>query len=254
MNRYVLAALSVGLLVGADDPSKDKGKKGATALEGTWVVVSATEGGREDKDLKNVEIVFKGNNIVLKTKDGDITATFRIDPKKKTFDLTPADGPGKGKTFKGIFQLKGDELKVCHAPPGKDRPKDFTSEKGSRNVLVVLKRAKDKGDNNAKGLASVEGTVRFDGQPLPKATVVFVPVNKGGQKATGTTNAKGEYKLTTKGKKGALPGDYKVVITKMVGGKSVLPDKYGSEKTTPLKVSVVANGRNTFEIELTSRR
>jgi hypothetical protein len=111
---------------------------------------------------------------------------------------------------------------------------------------------KDKGDKKEKELASVVGKVNLDGKPLAKAKVVFVPVNKKGQKATGTTNEDGTFELTTGRKKGALPGEYKIVITKKVAGKSVLRAEYGAEKTTPLKFTV-NEGRNTIDIELKSK-
>jgi hypothetical protein len=154
MKQLLLAALAVGLLVGANDPKKDKGKKGATVLEGTWVVASViVEGDEEEKEKK---------------------------------------------------------------------------------------------------LPRVAGKVLLDGQPLAKANVVFVPVNKKGQKATGTTNEDGTFELTTGRKKGAFPGEYKIVITKKVAGKSVLRAEYGAEKTTPLKFTV-AEGRNTIDIHLKSK-
>jgi hypothetical protein len=141
-------------------------------------------------------------------------------------------------------------LKICLARPEKDRPKDFTAPRDSGHSLVVLKRARDKGDKKEKELAQVEGTVRMDGKPLAEATMVFVPVKKEGQRATGTTNEDGGYELTTGGnKKGARAGEYVVVITKKVAGKSVLPAVYGSEKTTPLKCTV-KEGRNQFDIQL----
>jgi uncharacterized protein (TIGR03067 family) len=144
MKRYVVLALVVGFLVGADDPQKAKGKEGATALEGTWVVISITEGGKEDDGFKNAEMVFEGNTITIKTKQGDRKATFKIDPQKKTIDLVRAWVSAKEELAKGIYQLKGDELKVCHSRPGGDRPKDFMAGKGSGNTLIVLKRAKTK--------------------------------------------------------------------------------------------------------------
>jgi uncharacterized protein (TIGR03067 family) len=144
MKKFILVALAAGLLVGADDPKKGDGKKGAKGLEGTWTIVSFTQNGKDNDELKDTQVVFKGKNVTVKTKDGDQKGTFQIDPKKKTIDLTPTEGGQKGKTMKGIYQLKGDDLKVCHSRVGKDRPKDFTAGEGSGNALIVLKRAKAK--------------------------------------------------------------------------------------------------------------
>jgi hypothetical protein len=40
----------------------------------------------------------------------------------------------------GIYELSGDELKICLADPGADRPKEFASAKGSKATYMVLKR------------------------------------------------------------------------------------------------------------------
>jgi hypothetical protein len=77
----------------------------------------------------------------------------------------------------------------------------------------------------------------------------FLRIDKKGQKATGTTNEKGVYKLTTFGKKGALCGKYKVIIV-----HSALPAKYRSEKTTPFEMTVVAKVKNTADFELQKER
>jgi len=65
MKRLFLAALAVGLLVAADEPKKDRAKKEATALEGTWVVVSATQDGNEMEVPKDWLLVFKGKTVTL---------------------------------------------------------------------------------------------------------------------------------------------------------------------------------------------
>lgn len=60
-------------------------------------------------------------------------------------------------------------------------------------------------------VASVEGTVTLDGQPLAGATVLFVPEN--GRPAGGTTDERGHYVLTyTDGVRGAPLGKNKVRI------------------------------------------
>jgi uncharacterized protein (TIGR03067 family) len=320
MKRLFLAALAVGLLVAADEPKKDRAKKEATALEGTWVVVSATQDGNEMEVPKDWLLVFKGKTVTLNrdkswflpigifvpvdfqigpiypqfriikgklvpipfntkskpvdkkdftfkidfkkgkvegevyNKKGDIESTFKIDPKKKTIDVTK---PGVTWPIKGIYSLKGQELKVCI---GETRPKDLTCKKGSGRFLVVLKRVHiDEKELkpvhiNEKELGPVEGWVTLNGKPLANATVVFVPVDKKGQKATGTTNKNGEYKLTTHGKKGALSGKYKVIITKDIQGNPVLPARYRSEKTTPFEATVVAKGQNTVDFKLQRER
>ena len=50
---------------------------------------------------------------------------------------------GDGKVGKGIYELKGDTLKVAHgSKPDSPRPKDFTSKEGSGVLVAEFKRAK----------------------------------------------------------------------------------------------------------------
>jgi uncharacterized protein (TIGR03067 family) len=77
--------------------------------------------------------------------------TFTLDASKmpKQIDLTLTSGPGRGGSLKGIFELKGETLRLCYAAPGKARPSDFSSRPGSGNSLLVLHHVKV--GPNAKG-------------------------------------------------------------------------------------------------------
>lgn len=54
--------------------------------------------------------------------------------------------------------------------------------------------------------------VKLDGELKPKLLVTFTPTNKG-PIAVGTTNEKGEFRVTTGGRVGAVEGEHKVSIT-----------------------------------------
>jgi hypothetical protein len=61
-------------------------------------------------------------------------------------------------------------------------------------------------------LGEVEGTVTLDGQPLPYATVEFLP--EGGRPSIGRTDPNGHYELRfTETRKGALVGTHVVTVT-----------------------------------------
>jgi hypothetical protein len=64
-------------------------------------------------------------------------------------------------------------------------------------------------------LVKVTGEVTLDGRPLGGAMVLFIPEieGEGTRSASGQTDAKGRFQLTTRAPDdGALPGNYKVVV------------------------------------------
>jgi uncharacterized protein (TIGR03067 family) len=135
----VLMVLPAALLCAAEPPKGDKD------LDGDWEIVSVTHDGKQEppQDAKPV-LTIKGDTITFKVKDESHTGTIKVDASKtpKTIDLTPDDGPEKGKTILGIYELKGDELRICHGEAGKDRPTEVSSKEGSGLSLAVLKRVK----------------------------------------------------------------------------------------------------------------
>lgn len=110
-------------------------------------------------------------------------------------------------------------------------------------------------------IASVEGTVTMDGQPLADVTVVFIPEN--GRPAGATTDAQGKYVLTfTEGRTGAIPGKNKVTISSLrdsgegPDGKPIparpetIPMKYNSQTT--LEFNVEPGKKNIADFNLES--
>jgi len=129
----------------------------------------------------------------------------------------------------------------------------------------------------------VQGQLTWeDGKAVPGATVRFVPA-KGGQEALGGTDKDGVFKLSTGPYDGAVPGDYKVVVTKAAqvttenkGGTEPktpeemqeamkkmmtktgtalpkvvdpVPAEYGKEETTPLTATVAANQKIELKLK-----
>lgn len=132
----------------------------------------------------------------------------------------------------------------------------------------------------------VEGTVKYNGQPVEGASVTFVPkegstADPKPQAATAITDSSGYYSLGTFASgDGAVPGDYLVKVTKFrqpqqqqqpqnadtpdslqaflryqqgqqaAGPKNELPARYENEKTSGLFFTVQP-GPNRFDINLT---
>ena len=143
--RATILPIAVIVLVSA--AGAQDGKKEMALLEGEWSMVSGEANGL----AMPKEMVEKGKRVA---KDGETTisfsgqiylkAKFTIDSSKtpKAIDYMMTDGPTKGKTHLGIYELDGDTVKFCFAAPGKDRPTDFTANEGSQRTLSVWKRDK----------------------------------------------------------------------------------------------------------------
>jgi hypothetical protein len=100
-------------------------------------------------------------------------------------------------------------------------------------------------------MATISGKVTYNGKPVPKGTITFIPTTPGGRNAVGVIAADGSYALQTeKPGDGALLGDYNVTISahdeavldyipaKPVEPKLLAPAKYENPKTTDLKATV----------------
>jgi uncharacterized protein (TIGR03067 family) len=127
--------------------AEDAAKKEMTLLEGEWSMVSGEANGMAmpEATAKTGKRVAKDGETTI-TVSGQVyfKAKFSIDPSKKpkAIDYEMTEGPTKGKTHLGIYELDGDTVKFCFAAPGKDRPTDFTANEGSQRTLSVWKREK----------------------------------------------------------------------------------------------------------------
>jgi uncharacterized protein (TIGR03067 family) len=142
----MVAVVGAFLLVAADGGT-DAVKREMAQLEGEWSMASgeadgfklpedyARTGKRTAKD--GVTTVMFGDRLFF-------AANYTIDPAKKpkSIDYQFTEGPTKGKTQLGIYELDGDTVKFCFASPGKERPTDFTADAGSGRTSSVWKRVK----------------------------------------------------------------------------------------------------------------
>ena len=120
-------------------------------------------------------------------------------------------------------------------------------------------------------LRHVTGQLVYHGAPVADAVVAFYN-DESPRAATGRTDEHGNFDLTTfEDKDGALPGEHTVVITKTsviednsrlsmdeavsaprakAKPRQLLPAKYASVETSPLRLTVAEKGPNVFTIEL----
>ena len=122
---------------------------------------------------------------------------------------------------------------------------------------------------------SATGTITFHGEPVEGATVTFVVESGEGRGATATTDDSGQFELTTfEPGDGAIPGNYKVKISKTVPegalsqeeadayaekgqapppirAKEHLPTTYKDANLSGLTAEVKEDGENDFPFNLT---
>jgi uncharacterized protein (TIGR03067 family) len=124
--------------VAADDKKPDA-KADATALKGTWEVVSSQFDGN-DLPTAGRTLVFGDKEFTAYVGDKKgRTLTLALEPTTNPKRIDLDKGGKDGKAF-GIYALEKDELKICYGEPGAERPRAFESKAGSRVFLLVLKR------------------------------------------------------------------------------------------------------------------
>lgn len=126
------------------EPAADKGKEETKKLQGTWKVLAIErDEEKSDKSGDDIKLIFTANNLTAKTPNGDHKGTFKIDAAAtpKTIDVMLTDGPDADKSVVGIYELKGNDLKICFAKPGEqDRPKEYVTKNGTGIMVLTLKR------------------------------------------------------------------------------------------------------------------
>jgi uncharacterized protein (TIGR03067 family) len=148
MPRFVLAIAVAALGLIAFHPISFAGDDGAKALEGVWIGQSMEVDGKAMPAEVAAKMTFKfqGNKLFItgNTKDGrEDEGTFKADSKKspKQIDVSPRKDD---KTVAGIYEIKGDELKIClrHSSSAEGRPTEFATKADAKLILLVLKKKK----------------------------------------------------------------------------------------------------------------
>ena len=131
--------MTVGPLATSQEPDK---------LDGRWYVVRQEQfGGAVPAAVaRRLSVVIDGNKMewYIGNPAPNMAATITVDPEKKTIDAKVTRGSLKDKTMLGIYKFEKDQFTVCFAPPGKERPKEFSVKVGTGDFIHVWqKKAKD---------------------------------------------------------------------------------------------------------------
>ncbi len=135
----------------------------------------------------------------------------------KSFDLRFEEGPEKGNTSLGIYELTGDTWKICLTTRGDQRPKEFAAPPGTGIALETLQRGAAEvsvaGEAPAATVSRTAGertAGEIDGEWIPLSVVIDgKPLEKGmlkyGKRTATARRGDGEVRSTGYGA-GALFG------------------------------------------------
>lgn len=133
----------VGLAVGHDPAPDDLG-----ALQGYWKPLSIKYESKDQMaatDLQKVTVVFDQSEYHLYFKEAAkepirlALANIAVNPaaSPKGIEFTFAAGPLRGQKCHGIYEVAGNQLKLCYGPADRPRPGRFEAPPQSGYFLEV---------------------------------------------------------------------------------------------------------------------
>ena len=145
MTRTVLLLLVLAWSPVMADSNADGDAKDLDLMQGDWAVAEYVVDGvkAEDDNAQSLFRTIKGNHYTVYLFDKPLgSGTIKLDATKKPkhIDSLPEKMPDK--PFLGIYEIDQSRIKVCYAPPGKDRPTNFEAKKGSGHTLMTWERDK----------------------------------------------------------------------------------------------------------------
>lgn len=157
MRMIMLLGMLTASVALAQEPAKPTPPVAGNAgkeFNGVWAPLTVMHGGEEmmptaeSREQIRLAVANGSYNMffVVDPKEGTgrrlATASFDVDAKTNTFVLTFQGGVKNGQKVHGIYELKGDELKVCYTEELNPKPTKFESMKGTPVFLESWKRVK----------------------------------------------------------------------------------------------------------------
>ena len=123
-------------------------------------------------------------------------------------------------------------------------------------LVVVLLFVVGCSQSSTMPMATVTGTVTYNGEPIDNVSVTFLP-ESGARSAAGLTDSSGKFTLSTlETSDGASPGVSKVVLTETPDGSPPMPGEPGfdtwkpPEQRFPMKYTEPENSGFTAEVKM----
>jgi uncharacterized protein (TIGR03067 family) len=149
--KLPLAAATAAALFVVTAPGVGQDAAGKKGIEGTWELVAVARDGQE-KELPpgadKTTLTFAGGVMTAKgkTKEGgdkQKTAKYTVDTTKTPHWIEmKAENNGQTDTSLGLYEVKGDTLRIAFGRPGGDRPASLESKEGDKLNVPRFKRVK----------------------------------------------------------------------------------------------------------------
>jgi len=108
-------------------------------IDGLWIPMESELSGNKIAAgaLSSFELAIRNGTYEV---PGDVGKIELSETDPRAMDVISTDGANKGKTLLAIYELDGDMLRICYDLTGKERPKDFATEKDTKLFLVRYRR------------------------------------------------------------------------------------------------------------------
>jgi uncharacterized protein (TIGR03067 family) len=131
--RLTLLTVLSGLAFSIQSPADDAADR-AAKLQGKWKSVQIVRQGDHGSDPA-VVMTIAGDQITVDDGKNPETSTLKLRPSKSPsqFEISGKDGV----EVEGIYELKGDELKMAWLEKGNDAPASFDDKRPLNLVKLV---------------------------------------------------------------------------------------------------------------------
>ncbi len=114
-------------------------------FQGTWQAVWLAQDGRKmtAEEVTDTTLTILGDRYTLRRGGHAFHGTIsRVDRTRRggAVDFLADEPAESGRTWPGIYVLNDDELNICVAPPGGERPTSFAARRGSSDSLYLFRR------------------------------------------------------------------------------------------------------------------
>ena len=131
----------------SSNPNEDHRTHGS--IVGTWIPIRSGGDGEltSDEDLRDVTLTFADGECKVHRAGVLIRhGTYRVDSAKVPCQLDvcfeQSDVPELiDAPLRGIYEVEGNDLRICYGPPGGHRAGSFSAEKGTSQYLAEYRAA-----------------------------------------------------------------------------------------------------------------